>query len=179
VGAAQPPVPAVTPTGAAVVAVVVALLAAISTPVGLWMSSRARSQEKVEDWARQDLVAERAATAAEKVAKVAQALQASNATNARVAADTAVKLDDIQRLGAATHALVDGNLTKAMQSEMAAHVLAVTMMLRDVETTRAAGAEPNPDLLAALESSRTLINELGPLITDRVEQDKATKLPPP
>jgi hypothetical protein len=162
----------VTATGAAVVAIVVALMAAVSTPAGLWLTSRTRSREKAEDWARQDLVAARAEAAAAKVAEVATTLAESDAA-------AAVKLDEIQRVGVATHTLVDGNLTKAMQSELAAHVLAVTMMLRDVESTRAAGGEPNADLLAALDSSRTLIEELRPLITDRVEQDKAAKTPRP
>lgn len=159
-------------TGAAVVAIVVAVIAAVSTPAGLWLSSRQRSREKVEDWARQDLVADRAVAAAEKVAQVAAALQASNAAAAEATAAAVVKLDDIQRVGVATHALVDGNLTKAMQSELAAHVLAVTMMVRDIDATVAAGRQPNPDLLASLQSSRTLIEELRPIITDRVEQAK-------
>lgn len=168
------------PTGAALVAIVVSFLAFLATPVGVWLAGRQRLSEKIEDWRRQDEVATRAAADAEKVAQAATLLQATNeiqvrqaAAAAKAAADTAAKLDEIQGMNLANHLLLNSNLTQQMQIQYDLHVSLVASLRREIALMEAAGRAPAASTLAELKASQAKITELGPVIAERLTQTKA------
>lgn len=162
------------PNGAAAVAIVVAVLAAMASPMGLWLAGRQRKAEKLEDWARQDQVAARAAADAEKVAEAAKLLQATNeiqvrqaAAAAAAAAETAAKLDEIARMGAANHLLLNSNLTAQMQIQYDLHISLEASLRREIALIEAAGRVPPRATLAELRTSEDRIAQLGPQISER------------
>lgn len=164
--------------------VVIALIAAFGAgTVGLAgqlllgrQAAKLRREEKQEDWARQDKVAEQAERAAALLlerqdAVAAQAAEAASLlldANERVAETAAVtngKLDVI-------HTLVNSNMTAAMQAELDATVRELAMMHEVIDMKRAAGAEPSVAALAAVEATATKIDELQVTLADRLKQNE-------
>lgn len=69
------------------------------------------------------------------------------------------------------HSLVNSNMTAALQSELDATVRELAMMKEVIELKRAMGIEPSPEVLSAITSTQTRINELLAVIRDRVLGD--------
>lgn len=159
------------------VALIVSLVApAVMAVLTSILTTRNRRLEKAEDYARQDAVAAQAAEAAQllvkrqdaaaaKAAEAATLLVASNERVAKTSAETISKLDVI-------HALVNSNMTAAMQSEHDATVRELAMMMEVIELKRAAGREPSVEAIAAIESTRRKIVELDNILLDRSRQIK-------
>jgi hypothetical protein len=135
--------------GAFVVAVVGPLLLA-------WLTNRQRRSDKREDWARQDAVAEKAAEAA-------KLLLAANERVAKTAAETNGKLDVI-------HTLVNSNMTAAMQAELDATSRELVSLREITALKQAAGLEPTPAALAAVQATEAKIAELTAALRDRLAQ---------
>lgn len=133
----------------AVVAVVVAVFASITAPLILAVfTARMHRQDREADWARQDILAERAADTAK---------------------ETNGKLDVI-------HTLVNSQLTAAMQSELDAIVRELAMMLEVIALKKAAGFEPTAEALAALDAAQAKVADLTAKLEDRHRaQDRASE----
>jgi hypothetical protein len=189
-------------------ALIVAVPAMLSAPIMAVMSARSaakaraqeaavRHQERVEDWQRQDQVAENARIAAERqattvtaAAEATRAVAAQAAEAARLlvqsqnaAADKAAEaarllVESNAKVAAAAastnvkldviHTLVNSTMTKAMQSELDATKREVLMMLEVVELKKKAGTEPNPETLSAIEVTRSKISEMEAALEDRL-----------
>lgn len=146
--------------------VTLALIAAIptfTTPLVMAVvNHQIARQQKQEDYARQDVVAAKAAEAAEL-------LLASNEKVAKAAKVTDEKLDVI-------HTLVNSNMTAAMKSELDAITRELAMMQEVVELKRTAGKEPSTAALSSIESTKDKIKELQVEVAKRLEQDKTAQL---
>jgi CO dehydrogenase/acetyl-CoA synthase alpha subunit len=162
------------PVAIAAIAAIAGMGTVFSPLILSHMAARARRTEKQLDWAREDKVAAQAAEAAAlllarqdavaaQAAEAARLLLAANERVARTAAVTNRKLDVI-------HTLVNSNLTAAMQAEHDATVRTLAMMREVVDLRRAAGNEPSPETLAAIEATETRIGEQTAALDDRLAQ---------
>jgi type II secretory pathway pseudopilin PulG len=143
-------------------AVLVALIVAISSTIisivspilVSFLQNRTRRQEKAEDYARQDAVAQKAAEAA-------KLLLAANERVAANAVQTMSKLDDI-------HTLVNSNLTTAMRAELDATTRELAVMSELIDLKRASGHEPSVDAMAAIKATKAKVSELSAVLKDRL-----------
>jgi hypothetical protein len=135
----------------------VALIVSVVSP-GLLslLTNKQRRKEKAADWMREDIVAEKAAVAAELLA-------IDNRAVAKRSAETIQKLDVI-------HVLVNSNMTAAMQSELDATVRERAMMTEVVDLKKAAGREPTIEVLAAIRATDIKIVELCSALRERLNQ---------
>lgn len=167
-----------------VVSICVAIGASITAPLILArQAEKMRRQDREADWDRQDEVARRAANAtatvaasqkriADQAAKAAEALLEANAKVAATADETNGKLDVI-------HALVNSQMTAAMQSEYDATVRELAMMQEVIGLRRAAGHEPSQEALLAAEATQAKIAELAARLEDRAKaQERANEKRP-
>ena len=144
-----------------IVALIVGVTGVLTPAVLAYLSGRQRRADKQEDWARQDAVAEQAASAA-------LLLLAANERVAKAAASTNDKLDVI-------HTLVNSNMTAAMQAELTAVEAQHAVLLEVIALKEASGA-------SAVESRSTMrslegrIGELRATLTDRLEQTRVANL---
>jgi len=145
-------------------ALIVAVPAMLSPLLLSWLTNRQARMAKVEDYARQDLVAQKAADAA-------KALLAANEIVATNAKKTNEKLDVI-------HTLVNSSMTSAMQSELDARRIGVGLMVEIIALKRDAGKEPTPEAQQAVESSKWIIKELEEQLADRLKQAKIVERMP-
>ncbi|MGA2412710.1 MAG: hypothetical protein ABSG46_20295 [Candidatus Binataceae bacterium] len=121
---------------------------------------------------------------AHKAAEAAVSLTASQTQVASKAAEAAVDLIASQKVVADTlvvanaktnskldviHALVNSNMTTAMQSELDATVRELAMMREVVALNGAAGRPPSEESLGAIDATQTKINELKAALADRAE----------
>lgn len=106
-----------------------------------------RRVERLEDWDRQDKVADR-------VKEVAVATEVA-------AAVTNSKLDDVAVQAENIHTLVNSQLTAANQAELNAR-RALVVVLKEK-------AHPSPENLAMIESEETTIAELAAKVADRLK----------
>ncbi len=140
---------------AILVALIVAIptvLASTFTPLAIaWMANHARRRERLEDYARQDLVAER-------VAETADILTESNK---KMALQTNAKLDSI-------HVLVNSNMTSAMKAELDATVREKAVLIELMSLKETMGHETATSTLVALKAAEEKITELTAVLKDRI-----------
>lgn len=123
------------------------MMGTVLAPVVLmWLTSRERRREKLEDYARQDKVAAQAAEAA-------QLLLQQNGKVAAAAVTTNTKLDEI-------HAAVNSNLTRAVQGELEAKEQALILMVEIMELKAATGTIATKDVLEMIKVAQERIAEL-------------------
>ena len=148
------------------IALIAAAAAVIAPAILAYITGRQRRNEKREDYARQDQVADRVSDAAKQAREAARLLVASNALAADTAAASAAvtngKLDQI-------HTLVNSTLTAAIEAQLDATVEQLAMMRRALagDTT-----PPSRESMAALEAK---IAETRLSLTDRLTQTKAAQ----
>jgi len=135
----------------------VATIVAIIAPVVLkLLDNRQRINEKLQDYARQDLVAERVAVAAEQAAVAARLLVRDNARVAELAASTSAimleRLEALQNQIDRIHTLVNSNLTEAQQRELDATRTMLTMMKEVLSLKDASGIPPTVGAIALIDS---------------------------
>lgn len=134
-------------------ALIVAIPATLTPPIAAWWTNRTRRQEKEEDWARQDKVAERLLEEGKKNAQ-------SVAKVAEVAAETAKvtdkKLDQIHTVVNSQFTAIKKALLRATEREL-------------VLLTHIAGKRPTKDQAAEIEATQKQIKELRLEIEVRVE----------
>lgn len=137
--------------------VIVAVIAAVVGPgIMMLLSTHVRRSEKAQDWARQDEVAAKAARAV----AVAEEVAAGTAT---LLVESNNKLDVI-------HTLVNSSLTAAMQSELDAVIEKLALKKENIELKAAAGQEPSPETVLAIEATTDRIGELRAGLSDRLRQ---------
>jgi hypothetical protein len=141
-------------------AVWVAIIVACSSLTGPLLlnilNSRSLRQLKHDDYAREDLVAARAAAATAQ-------LQSSQEAIIAAAATTNGRLDAI-------HTLANSHYTAALQGELAAVEREVEMMREVAALRQAAGSEPSDGAISAIRNTELRIVELGATIKQRLEQ---------
>lgn len=163
------------------------VVAVVGPSVALWMQGRQRAQERREeaslraeerreDWARQDLVADRlerrqqetAARAHEVAIQTQQAAELLLKNNAAVAATARAantKLDVI-------HTLVNSNMTAALQDSLDS-ARANLATLRELIGVRVAqGEEPDEETRTALATLEDKVGRLAANLIDRIAQTK-------
>jgi hypothetical protein len=143
----------------AVVVALIVLFGTVTSPLFLsYLNNRQRRDERREDYARQDAVAEQAAEAA-------RLLLESNKRVAATAVITNGKLDVI-------HTLVNSNMTAAMQAELD-RTQEVLVMLREViALNEAAGRAASPETLARIDATERKVGELVAALNDRLTQTR-------
>lgn len=127
--------------------------------------------------ARQDAAARRAVEVANQASEAADLLLAANE---RVAAQTAeaarrnlAELAEIRAQGKSIHTLVDGAMTEAKQAQLTALVNLIGVTEEMHKLLRAAGSEPTPAALEALEETeRTAVS----LRSELAEREVTAKL---
>lgn len=136
--------------------------------------ARLRREERTEDYARQDQVAERLQKATEQAATKANAVAMQTQTaahlllqnNEKVAAATKAantKLDVI-------HTLVNSNMTSALQGQLDAHK-AQLITLRELIALRVMmGQSPDDETAATLLALETRVGVLAANLKDRIRQ---------
>lgn len=135
--------------------VIVALLTTTIGPIVIaWFNARQARIIRKEDHERQDAVAAKAAEALE-VAKKSQAAIVS------ATVQTNDKLDVI-------HALVNSNLTLALQGELDATVRELALMRELMTLHRMYGTEPSPEAKEALAHTAARITSLQAQVNDRI-----------
>lgn len=163
-------------SNAILIALIVAVPAIVSPLLLSLMTNRNRRLEKEQDYARLDMVAEKAEKAAEMVAdkvrlvaqKAAEDAKLLVSINERVAAKAKLTIEKLDVI----HALVNSNMTATMQSELDSHVVALALMIEIIELKRAAGSEPSVESLASIKSETLRVETLKKVLTDRIEQQK-------
>lgn len=145
--------------------ILVALIVSLIAPTVLAIiSGRQRREEKREDWRREDAVAAKALIAAKKAADV---LEANNRTAAVLAKNSHIitneKLDVI-------HALVNSNMTAALQAELDSYVSQVLLLKEIAELKSANGVRPSIDSDIAIKLLENKIAELTATLKDRLQQ---------
>ncbi len=138
------------------IAVIVGAMAVLGQQLQSRSASKARREDKEEDWARQDAVASQAA-------KAAELLLAQNKVVAETATTTNEKLDVI-------HTLVNSNMTAAMQAEYDATVRELAMMREVIRLNKVAGTEPSVEATAAVDATEIKVGELKATLEDRLRQ---------
>lgn len=161
-------------------ALIVAVPALLSPLFLSWLTNRnqqkvkeldaeLKRREKLEDYARQDEVAERLVkqqnAAVAKVAEVAESLRVENRIVAETTKTTNEKLDVI-------HVLVNSNMTASMQGELNALRIGLTQMREIIELKKAAGLQPTPEVQMSVGSLMGKIAELEAQLADRLKQSK-------
>lgn len=140
-----------------ITAVVVSLLSPVVLAI---VTGRQRRAEKQLDWAREDVVAEKAA----EVAKVLGAkLDSTKETTIKAVSGTNKKLDTI-------HTLVNSNMTAAMQSELDALVAQLALM-REVISLK---GTPSDDTMNTVKILEGRIAELRASLHDRTKVQEGT-----
>jgi hypothetical protein len=144
------------------------IVTAIGSPAVLailssYLTNRARRKEKVEDWKRQDEVADRVKEAATLVQEVAK-------TAAETTTDTNGKLDELKKGQKQIHTLVNSNLTASMRRELDATVRELAGMNELVAVKRKLGDEPSEATLTTIKVTEETIRELTATLNDRNTQ---------
>jgi hypothetical protein len=142
-------------------AVYLALIVAVLGPMAQqWRASRSRRKEKEQDWAREDLVAKRAADAAKAVADAATALLASNASQAKT-------LRSIEKVSKNTETLVNQNLTDANVKALLASEVAVSALDGLIAVQRRVGNSVDPERLTQVAELKATVAGLKDNLTGR------------
>jgi hypothetical protein len=159
------------------------IVVAVCSPIGpalvAWVQSRNRRAEKKQDYAREDAVAKQAAEAARLLVERQDAIAARATETAKLlATNTAAVAESAQRTSDkldVIHVLVNSNMTAAMQAEFDATTREAAMIQEVMDLKRAAGTAPTVEALAALESARAKIAQLGATLADRLDATAAGK----
>jgi hypothetical protein len=150
-------------------AVVVGVLAIFGQTWQRRGDARIRRDEKREDWARQDAVAEQAAKAAKLLLDAQAAQKARTDQVAKVAAQqsasVALQLQDI-------HTLVNSDMTAARQELLDQTRILLGIYERTIQADKDAGRTPRPEDVEALSDARAKVEELNAILADRLAQQK-------
>lgn len=162
----------------------VALAAVIASVIGplllAALTNRNRRLERLEDYARQDEVARRAAEATELLAgnqRAAAARAAEVAEQAKRAAELLLRTNQDTRRDAREmnvrleqiHKLVNSELTQAQQRELDATVAMLAAIREVVAMKIERGLDPSPETLATMDQIQARIEVLGRVIAHKLE----------
>jgi len=158
--------------------VIVAMIVGVTgilTPIVLeQIRARQRHAEKAEDWARQDLVADRVTEAAERAVEVAEQAAAAAALlvteNKKVAAATVLtngKIDAVALQATEIHGLVNSAMSEEMRRNLESQESLLAVLIELQEVKQASGLSPSSDALKRIEATRLTISELRAALGDR------------
>lgn len=140
----------------------VALIVAVSATSGplllVWAQARILAKSKIEDYERQDEVAERAKEAAE-------ALIQSQKDIVVATQDANGKLDVI-------HTLVNSNMTSEMKRALVATQGQLVLLERVIALNKAAGDKPTADNDATVKALEDQIAEMESALEERAKQQE-------
>jgi hypothetical protein len=142
--------------------------------------AKLRSEEKKEDWRRQDEVAAAAVSAAEMAAgKVAEAAADLKRQNAKVSADAKAAADTADRIlvmgteqakaTAQIHTLVNSNMTTTMEATLVAYRSNLASLKELAALRQDSGREPSTVALTAIEQQEEQIRLLESQLEKRAE----------
>jgi hypothetical protein len=129
------------------------------------LNGRQIRKGKEQDYARQDAVAAKAEAAAERASVAAEGIRVANEHVASETRQTNKKLDVI-------HALVNSQMTAAIQSELDATEREVVLMREIIGINSAAGRNPTEDSMVAVKATEERIRELRVTLKERHRQDE-------
>jgi hypothetical protein len=135
-------------------AIIIAISSTASPLTLSYLTNRHNRADRLEDWARQDAVAAKAATTASLLVE----------NNKKVAQSTAItntKLDVI-------HTLVNSNMTAALQSELGAVKRELVLIREVMKLNRADGHEISVETLATEQTAVVKVAELSAALLDRL-----------
>lgn len=155
-----------------IIAAAVAISGMISPVFLAMLTNRARRDEKEREWARRDLVADRAEASARRAEAATRDLIEINTEIAESNLGIASTVDVI-------HELVNSNMTQAIQSEYDATVREGVLMRELIAVHAADGRAPEAETLAALTTTDQKITELRGVLDARIAQQEAATANPP
>lgn len=190
-----------TAMSAIVISLGAALLSMLSPLLLAYLSGRQRTQERQQEWARQDIVAERlekqqnqiAAQAREaaELLRVEQGktthradLAAARAQEVALQTQTAAQLllQNNEKVAASTraantkldviHTLVNSNMTAALQDSLDSSRANLATLRELIALRVAQGDEPNEDTRAQLVTLENKVGRLASNLDDRIRQTK-------
>jgi uncharacterized membrane-anchored protein YhcB (DUF1043 family) len=141
--------------------IIVALIVAVLAPLILgYLTNRARRAEKLEDWARQDVVAEKIEEQAqlllERDAVTAKLLEDNN----QLVADTASATQDQLQV---IHGLVNSDMTRIIEEKLAGLKRELIMM-----RLLAGDLKVGSEAAAAIEAMESQISDVSEMLGDRL-----------
>ncbi len=139
--------------------VLITFLAVLSPVIMAFLTNRYRHQDKIEDYARQDLLAKRVEDAARRAADTASALTVANKNTEISRANVDAKLNEQKEQLVVIHTLVNSTLSAAKVSELNAYLALFALML-----------EPSGINAEKIEATRQKIVELQNLVNERAAQ---------
>lgn len=160
-----------------IVTITVALLVSVVAPLILsHQTNKARHDERLEDYARQDQVAAKAEIAAQILAQrgdevATQAAEAAKlllAANERVSKQNAESSRLTQGKLSEIHTLVNSSLTTAMQGELSAREALLPLMLEVIRLNTRDGSKPDPAALDSVTRVEKKIDELRSTVDTRL-----------
>lgn len=157
----------------------VSLIAATGTIVAPVLvsvfTSRARRNDRKQEWARQDVLIQRADAVAAQAAQAARLLLASNADVAAKAKEASVHTNGELKV---IRTLVDGTLTKTMESSLDGTRRELALLVQNVDLRRMAGLEPDPAASKIIEAVEHKIEVEASALAHRLEQVRLSELAP-
>jgi hypothetical protein len=150
-------------------AVIVGALALVGQAWQRRGDARIRREEKEQDWARQDQVAE-------KLLKAQAATLVRTDEVARLAAQqsstVALQLAALHTQAVDIHTLVNSDMTAARQELLDQTRILLGLYERTISADLDAGREPRPADVQALDDAREKVTELTLVLADRLAQQR-------
>lgn len=139
-----------------------AFVSTLGTPaLAQYLMNRQRQRERAEDRLDREAVA--------KEVKTVQKTLADSTTA------TTNKLDGLHNGQVIIHALVNSNMTSAMQAELNASVRDLASLREIVDLKKVAGREPNLEALTAINVAAARVLELTAALQDRLKEPEPVK----
>lgn len=138
----------------------------------MYLTSRERRRDKLEDYRRQDEVAAKVDRAAAQAAVTQQANIRRTDEVARVAAAAAAEQrSQLKQI----HTLVNSDMTAARQGELDQTRATLVMLKKIVAMDARDGRPPQAEDVAAIGATESRIKELQAILADRLVQMKAVE----
>lgn len=151
-------------------ALIVAVPAIISPIIMSWLTHRHRRQERADDYARQDLVAQRVANMAQEQ-RIAATRAANVASEQRAVAEVATASRDRQETQLKQiHALVNSAMTAAIEEKLALAKRGLVLLLEIVNLRQQLQVKPTEEALAEIAAAKAQIADLELVLADRSRQ---------
>lgn len=136
--------------------VLVSFIIAVVGPYILFSrQAKQRAEERKQDNARADEIAERVAKVAKEVTTATQ--------------ETAASLGEIKSVADVTHNLVNSNMDEEKRRRLESAHRELATLLELAALRKSMQQEPTPEALAAVENARTIIAELEVELVDRAK----------
>ncbi len=151
---------------------VIAVFSSITAPLLItYATTRLRRQERLEDYARQDAIAQR-------VAEVARTAADNSAATERKLNQISQQALQIREQANQIHILVNSDMTAARQAELDQTRAILAVLRRVTNLTVQQGAAPDPEDVQAIARAEHRVQELEQILADRLEQFRLSERQP-